>query len=52
MAFQQRVVTVQNLDTVINAEIDEQIANNWILAFIIIWSDDSKVILLFNKTVV
>ena len=48
--IEQKVVTVTNDDTTINTEITTQGSDQWIFGGIVIWSDNSKVILLFSRT--
>lgn len=48
--IEQKVVTVTNDDTTINAEINTQGSDGWLLGFVTLWTDNSKVILFFSRT--
>lgn len=48
--IEQKVVTVANVDATINTEIDTQGADGWLLGFVTVWTDNTKVILFFSRT--
>lgn len=48
---EQKVVTVSNEDVDINAEINTQAADNWLVSSIIMYTNDTWVLILFTRTV-
>lgn len=48
--IEQKVVTVTNDDATINTEIDTQGSGGWLLGNLVLWTDNSKVILFFSRT--
>lgn len=50
MTIEQKVVTVSNTDLAINAEITTQASDAWFIYLIALFNDDSKAVLLFQRT--
>lgn len=51
MLISQKVVTVANNDTAINAEITTQTASGWTVTLLTLFNDDSSIIILFTKSI-
>ncbi len=48
---EQKVSTVSNNDVAINAEIDAQAADSWLVSSLTLFNDDTDVIILFSRTI-
>lgn len=47
---EQKVVTVANNDTAINASIATELPDDWLITLMVIYPDGSQIILLYAKT--
>lgn len=52
MSTEQKVVTVLNTDTDINAEIITQTIDNWFVTLMTLWSDNTNMVILFTRQVI
>lgn len=50
-SMEQKVVTVSNDDSSINAEITLQAADSWLVSSLTLFNSDASVIILFTRTV-
>lgn len=50
MTISQKVVTVDNTDAAMNAEITTQGASGWAVTLLTLFNDDTSVIILFTNT--